>query len=64
MVRQHAQRLLRLHTSQHSAQTPHDLHLFAAEQVLLTAGAGGGHIDCGEDTLIRQLARQAQLHIA
>ncbi|BAI65135.1 hypothetical protein RMDY18_13030 [Rothia mucilaginosa DY-18] len=63
LVGQNAQSLLRLHTRQGTAQTPHNLDLIRGEQVLLTASTRSININRREDTLIRQLTGQTQLHV-
>src|ERR1039457_1093271 len=63
-LHQDLERLLRLQRVQHAAQLPDDLQLLRRHQDLLLAGAGGIHVDGGEDPLVGELAAQPQLHVA
>src|SRR5580700_8856260 len=63
-LHQDLERLLRLQRVQHPAELPDDLQLLGGHQDLLLAGAGGIHVDRGEDPLVGQLTAQPQLHVA
>src|SRR4051794_32162740 len=62
-VEQQLDGLLRLERAHDTAQLPDDVELLLRHEDLLTPGAGGVDVDGGEDALVGQLAREAQLHV-
>src|SRR5699024_2641777 len=56
--------LLLFEAGQQPTQLPHHLRLFGGHEHLFATGARGVDVDGREDALVRELAAQAQLHIA
>src|SRR5699024_7754333 len=56
--------LLLFEAGQQPTQLPHHLRLFGGREHLFATGARGVDVDGREDALVRELAAQAQLHIA
>src|SRR5699024_7256134 len=56
--------LLLFEAGQQPTQLPHHLRLFGGHEHLFATGARGVGVDGREDALVRELAAEAQLHIA